>query len=211
MFQKKLGSERVSLSPATLAFLLAGQFLISAISGFAQSQTPPSQGNTTTNDPAVVEVLEKHIRAIGGREVLKADKTVETQSEREVLGTTSHVYRIEDRTTGRFYSATGGPNGKIEQGFDGKRAWRKAPFFRGYLQESDPQARAATNRRAPFYEYKESGRVFKKLLNETVSGRQYIVLAGEETDPLGRTFNVRYYFDPQTYLLGQVVRGGDIS
>src|SRR6266498_5308570 len=162
MLQKKVGSERVSLPPATLAFLLAGQFLISAISGFAQSQTPPLQGNTTTNDPAVVEVLEKHIAAIGGRDVLKADKTVETQSEREVLGATSHVYRIEDRTTGRFYSATDGPNGKIEQGFDGKRAWRKAPFFRGYLQESDPQTRAAANRRAPFYEYKESGRVFKK-------------------------------------------------
>jgi len=211
MLRKKIGSERISLSLATLAFLFVGQFFIGPILRVAQSQAPPSQSNTTTIDPGAIEVLEKHIAAIGGRDVLKADKTIETQIEREVMGTTSRVYRIEDRTTGRSYTLTDGPNGKIEQGFDGKRAWRKAPFFRGYLPESDPQTRAATNRRAPLYEYKESGLVFKKLPNETVSGKEYIVLAGEEMDPLGRAIAVRYYFDPQTYLLGQVVRGGEVT
>src|SRR5712691_9334049 len=96
MLPKKVGSEKVSLSLATLAFLFVGQFSINPISCVAQSPAPPSQSNTTTSDPAAVEVLEKHIAAIGGRDVNKAVKTSELQTEAEVFGMVNKATRLED-------------------------------------------------------------------------------------------------------------------
>ena len=191
-----------------LAVLAIGDIVIGPelMAGQAQSVSAQAPGN----DPAAIDILEKHVAAIGGRDALKAIKTVETQIEREVLGNTSRVYRIEERATNKFYTLTEGANGKIELGFDGQRAWRKAPFFRGYLPESDPQTRAAVARRPALYEYKESGQVFKVLPKESISGKEYLVLSSEAPDQVNRSITVKYYFDPNTYLLGQTVRGTDV-
>jgi len=114
MLRRKVGSERVSLSLATLGFLFVGHFFIGPLLGTAQSQPPPSPSNTTTSDPAAVEVLEKHIAAIGGRDVNKAVKTLELQTEAEVFGMVQKATRLEDKVTGRFYQRTEGPNGSVE-------------------------------------------------------------------------------------------------
>ena len=212
MLRKKVGSERVSLSLATLAFLLVGQFFISPIFGVAQSQTPPSQGNATTIDPAAVEVLEKHIAAIGGRDVNKAVKTSELQTEAEVFGMVQKSTRLEDRVTGRFYQRTEGPNGSVEIGFDGKRVWQKTPSFRGYLSETDPAARRVMSKEASLIEYKESGKRFAHLPNEKIADKEYSVIESATTDAVsGQQVPVKYYFDPATFLLKQAVRGTAVT
>src|SRR5712692_2068323 len=212
MLRKNVGSERVSLSLATLAFLLVGQFFISPIFGVAQSQTPPSQGNATTIDPAAVEVLEKHIAAIGGRDVNKAVKTSDLQTEAEVFGMVQKATRLEDRVTGRFYQRTEGPNGSVETGFDGKRVWQRTPSFRGYLSETDPAAKRAMSREAPLIEYKESGKRFARLPNEKIEGKEYFVIERTTTDAVsGQQVPIKYYFDPATFLLRQTVRGTAVT
>lgn len=212
MLRKKVGSEGVSLSLATLAFLFVGQFFISTILGVAQSQAPPSQSNTTTIDPAAVEVLEKHIAAIGGRDVNRAVKTSESQTEAEVFGMVNKATRLEDRVTGRFYSRTEGPNGSVEMGFDGKRVWQRTPSFRGYLSETDPAARRVMSREASLIEYKESGKRFARLPNEKIEGKEYFVIESATTDLVsGQQVPIKYYFDPATFLLKQTVRGTAVT
>jgi carboxyl-terminal processing protease len=212
MLQKNIGSERVFPSIAMLAFLFVGQFLVSPISGVAQSQAPPSPSNTTTIAPAAVEVLEKHIAAIGGRDVNKAVKTVELQTEAEVFGMVQKATRLEDRVTGRFYQRTEGPNGSVEMAFDGKRVWQRRPEFRGYLSETDPAARRAMSREASLIEYKESGGKFARLPNEKIEGKEYFVVESTTMDAVsGQQVPIKYYFDPVTFLLKQIVRGTAVT
>ncbi len=89
-------------------------------------KAPTVQVGKNVNDAAVIEILEKHIAAIGGRDAQKAIKTAETQSETEVLGTVNKSYSIRDLVTKRFYTLTESANGKSETGFDGARVWRKS-------------------------------------------------------------------------------------
>src|SRR6266851_7912429 len=212
MLRKNVGSERVSLSLATVAFLFVGQFFISPIFGVAQSQAPPSPSSTTTIDPAAVEVLEKHIAAIGRRDVNKAVKTSELLTEAEVFGMVNKAMRLEDRVTGRFYQRTEGPNGSVEMGFDGKRVWQRTPSFRGYLSETDPAAKRAMSREASLVEYKESGKRFARLPNETIEGKECSVIESTTTDAVsGQQVPIKYYFDPATFLLKQTVRGTAVT
>ena len=212
MLRKNVGSERVSLSLATLAFLFIGLFFISPLSSVAQSQSPYSQGSTTTIDPAAVEVLEKHIAAIGGREVNQAVKTSELQTEAEVFGMVNKATRLEDRVTGRFYQRTEGPNGSVEMGFDGKRVWQRTPSFRGYLSETDPATKRVMSREASLLEYKESGKRFARLPNEKIEGKEYSVIESTTTDVVsGQQVPIKYYFDPATFLLKQTVRGAAVT
>lgn len=69
-------------------------------------KAPTVQVGKNVNDAAVIEILEKHIAAIGGRDAQKAIKTAETQSETEVLGTVNKAYSIRDLVTKRFYTLT---------------------------------------------------------------------------------------------------------
>src|SRR6266404_5662731 len=208
MLRKNVGPERLSLSLATLAFLFVGLFFAGPLSSAAQSQSPSSQGSTTTTDPAAVEVLEKHIAAIGGRDVNKAVKTSELQTEAEVFGMVNKATRLEDRVTGRFYQRTEGPNGSVEMGFDGKRVWQRTPSFRGYLSETDPAARRVMSREASLIEYKESGKTFARLPSEKIEGKEYSIIESTTTDVVsGQSIPIKYYFDPATFLLRQTVRG----
>lgn len=173
----------------------------------------PSENKNSKNESgdAAAEILEKHIAAIGGREVFKAIKTSELQNEMEVFGSINKTYRIEDRVTRRQYQLSETPNGRIEFGFDGTRAWRKAPFFQGYLPDTDPQAKAALKKRPALYEYRESRQKFEKLPNETIAGKEYLVLKTVDTDELAREITVKHYFDPATFLLKQTILGNDVT
>ncbi len=172
---------------------------------------PTVQVGKNVNDAVVIEILEKHIAAIGGRDAQKAIKTVETQSETEALGTTNKRYRIQDRATKRFYTLMETANGKIEEGFDGARLWRKTPYFKGYVSDIDPQAKAFRRNLPALYEYRESGKKFSRLPNETIDGKEYSVLKSTDTGPLGKEVDFKYYFDPATFLLKQIVMGAGIT
>ena len=174
---------------------------------FFAAQPARAQKDESGNDKAVVEILEKHIAAIGGRDVWRSVKTIESYSEREIFGNISKIYRVDDRETNRFYNLTESADGNTELGFDGRKVWRKTPFFKGYLEESDIQAKAVLNKRPPLYEYQKTKWKFEQVPNEIVSGKECIVLKSLETDPLEREVEKRYYFDPTTFLLRQITSG----
>ena len=179
----------------------------------AVASAPPAPAPPQENSPEVVDLLEKHIAAIGGREALSAIQTVDTQREAEVHKAIQHSHEIRDRTNGRFYSKTDGPRGTVEIGFDGKRVWQKASFFRGYLPETDPGVKNLARRHSELFEYQEAGQKFAKLPNETVGGKQLLVLYTRSTefDPQGRETSVKYYFDPDSFLLRRMVIGSEIA
>ncbi|MBX7220071.1 MAG: hypothetical protein K1Y36_09000 [Blastocatellia bacterium] len=190
-----------------LGLTLAGQPAVTTAS--AQPGGQPSQA--AENPPAVVGILEKHIAALGGREKLASIKSVEQYTESEVFGSTQKGYRLEDREKHRYYSRNETSAGIVESGFDGTRVWRKASFFQGYLQDSDPQVKAARQRQPTLAEYQTSHQVFRQLPDETVNGITCLVLETSETDPLGRTVSIKYYFDAKTYLLKQQIEGNEIK
>lgn len=194
---------------------VASSMLLPATSGGQEPKAAASSSPTqTTDEAAAAEILDKYVAAIGGRDVLKSNKNVEEQVEQEVFGSTNKVYSIRE-TTGlrRFYARAEGPNGTIETGFDGKRVWQKTPFFRGYLSESDRQARAAlrSGSQHPLWDYKNSGKKYVRRANETIDGKEYLVVATTETNPFDEQVPVKYYFDPATYLLRRSVIGDQIK
>lgn len=197
------------------SLIIISLFAVTSTAAFGQQaaggKAPTVQVGKNVNDAAVIEILEKHIAAIGGRDAQKAIKTAETQSETEVLGTVNKSYSIRDLVTKRFYTLTESANGKSETGFDGARVWRKSAYFKGYLSETDPQAKSIKSRNPELYEYRESGKKFSRLPDETIEGKEYLVLKGTDTDPLGKEVDVKYYFDPATFLLKQRVIGASIT
>jgi carboxyl-terminal processing protease len=181
--------------------------LFAAVLACAAS-TPAVAANV---DPAAAAVLDRYIQAIGGRAELERIKTIETISESTIFGTSQKVYRIEDRPSGRFYTRTEGPSGIVEVGFDGTRVWRRAAFFRGYLSEDDPQFKALTGRRFERWQYRESGRDFAKLPNETIDGKELVVVGSTTLGARGAETPIKLYIDPATYLLVRAVTGSDIT
>ncbi len=182
----------------------------------AQNAAPPgttSDPSAANNSAEVVEILEKHIAAIGGRDAQTAIKTVVTEREAEVFQVVRKMYEIRDKTTQRFYSKTEDPNGTFESGFDGKRAWQRSPFFKGYLAESDPNAKTLSRRPPELYSYKESGQKFVRSPDETVDRQQLIVLqtTSRDLDPLSREIPVKYYFHPESFLLRRMVIGAEVT
>lgn len=180
---------------------------LAAVIGLASSAPVEAQEGSPATDSAAREVLEKHIAAIGGRELLNSIRTVEIRQDREVFGQIQKSYTITELVTGRTYSRVEGSSGVVEMGFDGRRAWRRTPFFRGYLEANDPAGHAMINRQRPIHEYQESGVRYARLPNETVDGLDLIVLRSTRADHLGREIPVKLYFDPRSYLLVRRVEG----
>lgn len=178
---------------------------------FAHSNPSASQA-----DEAAGQVLEKYIEALGGRSKFASIKTIETQLESLILGRTIKIYQVDDIENRRSYRKQEGGNGLTELGFDGARAWQRAAFFRGYLQPTSQQARALTRVRislfgAALHDYREGGTKFSRLPDEKVSGKDLIVISGTRVDESNQTIRVKYYFDPVTFLLRQIVSGSAIT
>src|SRR5262249_28015835 len=155
--------------------------------------------------------LERHIAAIGGREARRALKSLEAEREIEIFGMPRSLYEYRDLTSDRFYTKSESSNGVVETGFDGKRAWQKTPFFRGYLSDTDPQAKNMRRKRHGLDEYRERGEAFTRRPNQTIDGAECIVLEGAtaDFDPLARKAPVKYYLDAKTFLLRQMVAGAE--
>jgi RNA polymerase sigma factor (sigma-70 family) len=167
----------------------------------------PAPGKEVTAEEAAAAILEKHIAAIGGRDAWKAVSSVEVQTEGELFGHPVKTVRIEDRQTRRFYNRTEGPSGTTEMGFDGQRVWQKSPFAGGYLPKDDPAAQRLLHRPPLLHEYRESGRRFVRLPDEKLVDKEHLVVESTVKDATGAEFPVRYFFDPDTYLLKRTTHG----
>ena len=174
--------------------------------------------NPDESEKAAIEILEKNVKAVGGRDALARIKSIEIQSELAVLGRTVKVRRISDVAGNRSVQRqdSGGGGGIIETGFDGKRAWQKAAHFRGYLEASNPQAKSLMRGGvnlpgANLYNYQSSGRKFARLADEPIGGVNYSVVKSGYADETGRETAVKYYFDPKTFLIKQIVTGNAVT
>lgn len=103
------------------SILALGPLLATQAASARTTIQPTVQSAGGSIQAGVIEVLEKHIGAIGGREAWKAVKTLELQTEAEAMGKTTTMTRFEDRTTRQFYQVMEAQGMKIEIGFDGKR------------------------------------------------------------------------------------------
>lgn len=217
MLRKNIGSERISLSLATLAFLFVGQFFIGPILRVAQSQGPPSQAAKSSNpqgdEAGGIELAEKNRVAMRPSGDEGRIKTVERQTEQEAMGQISKVMRLTERSTKRFYQLIEGPSGNREMGFDGKRVWQKTPVFHGYLADDDPIARRTIKgeNESPLLSYKTTGQKLYRLPNETIDGKEYLIVRTTTKDPADREIPIKYYLDPATYFVRRTVTGAAIT
>ena len=194
----------------TLSFLCLITIMLGLLSNGAAQQ------KTLQNTKSATEILEKNVKALGGREAFNAIKSIERTTESAVLGRVIKTVLIEDTAGKRSYQRQDGGNGVIEAGFDGQKAWQKAPFFRGYLDTTTPQAKSLTSGGiklpgAALYDYKTSGKKFERLADEQIGGVNYLVIKSADTGDDGKEIPVRYYFDPATYLLKQTISGDAIT
>jgi carboxyl-terminal processing protease len=159
---------------------------------------------TKASDNPAFTIIEKHLAAANGN--LPRAKVVDTITETIRQGITEKSRRTDDRATGRVYQSQDTPSGKMETGFDGKRAWRRAPFFRGYLDDNDAVARALRQPRVEMSEFRTNGMKLVKLVDETIDGKTYHVIESEVKTPLA-AIPVKYYFNPTTFLMERMEQG----
>lgn len=178
-----------------------------------QAAPPPAQKpvEVSGDEARAVEVLEKHIATLGGRENIHPIESVERVAELEVFGMVNKTYNLTDRKTRRFYQRSEGQQGVIESGYDGKRIWRKTAFFRGYVPETDPAYRRFQQSEFSLLDYRESGRKYFRRPDEKVGDTLCYVVEGTVPTPAQGEVPIKYYFDSTTYMIRQTVVGADIT
>lgn len=201
-------SHKLGLFSVVAAFvLLVTSLAPSAQPAAAAAPAPPPAPATIDADAATI--IDKHIEAIGGQALRKSTAFVDTVTETERSGSIEKGRRVDDLRDPmrrRFYSMQDGASGKIETGFDGTRAWRRAPFFRGYLEDSDATTRAAKQPRQDLAEYRTNGMTLSKMADEIIEGKNYLVIAST-LNTQGRATPMKYFFDPTTYFLMRTEQG----
>lgn len=173
-------------------------------------------GNQDAGEAAAIEILEKNLAALGGQDAFALIKSIEIHIERAILGRTIKVKRLDDVAGKRSFQRQDTDGNIIETGFDGKRAWQKAPFFRGYLEAFNLQAKALMRGGvnlpgANLYDYKSSGKKYARLPDEQIGGKTYAVIKSGYADEAGKETQVKYYLDPTTYLIKQIVSGNALT
>jgi hypothetical protein len=174
---------------AIILGFLHGAATAQSVSPTRQEKTAdPSTVNRSAADQdaserAAIEILEKHVEALGGRDAFAKIKSVETQIEIALLGRTIKARHINDVAGNRSLNRQDNGGNISETGYDGKRAWQKAPHFRGYLEASSPQAKsfARGGVRLPgasLYDYKMGGKKFVRLADEKIGVAAERVIKG---------------------------------
>jgi hypothetical protein len=182
----------------------------------ADREAAPAQDAKSSNpqgdEAGGIELAEKCRAAMGVTDQNRF-KTEERQIEQEAMGQLIKITRITERSSGRFYSLTEGPNGNREMGFDGKRVWQKTPSFHGYLADDDPMAMRIIKgeNESPLLNYKKTGQKLYRLPNETIDGKEYLIVRTTTRDRADREIPMKFYLDPVTYFVRRTVTGVAIT
>lgn len=182
-----------------------------------EPQAAPAQAakssDTQGDEAGGIELAEKTRAAMGVTGDRNRAKTQERRTEVEAMGQLNKTTRITERSTRRFYSLTEGPNGNRETGFDGKRVWEKTPIFHGYLGDDNPRARRIIKgeNEWPLLNYKTTGQKLYRLPNETIDGKEYLIVRTTTKDPADREIPIKFYLDSATYFVRRTVTGAAIT
>ncbi|HAV62901.1 MAG TPA: hypothetical protein DCY13_11115 [Verrucomicrobiales bacterium] len=148
-------------------------------------------------------ILKKHVNAIGGEALHKKAKSREIVATMDMpaAGFTAEM-KILAKAPDKIRTELEIPQmGKVVEGYDGKVAWSQSPFT-GLIEKSGGQLEQ-TKRQADFHRDVEIAKRFetwKVRGNETVSGKETIVLEGSSPGKDGETM----WLDAKTYLIHKV-------
>lgn len=151
--------------------------------------------------PTALEVVERHIQAVGGRAAWLKIKSQYTAGTIEVLDTdTKGTYEVYAKAPNRdllIMKFAGG--GGFKEGFDGQRSWSLSQ--KNGAQYDPPEKQTRNKRDADFYKYLHFKVHFpnaKVIGIEEVSGAKAYLI---EATPAGEKLSERLYFDVRTGLL----------
>ena len=177
-------------------------------SAFAQEKPQPAkapEANTakaTAAEPTVDQILDKFVRAIGGRQAVEKVTSRVTKGTFEVttmgLKGEIEIYAKAPNKTLTIQNLSG--VGVIRDGFDGKIAWSENPMMG--LREKSGAELAAIARVSDIHVMIKTRQIYSKLESkgrEKVGNREtYVILA---TPAEGAP--VKMYFDAQTGLIAR--------
>ncbi len=161
--------------------------------------------HSLTAAPSAEEVLDQHVKALGGVEAAKKLKTrnIKASFEMPAAGISADLEMIS-KAPDKLLSIITIPNlGAIHEGYDGKVAWSKNPFAGGITEKSGAQL-AQARTQADFYRDVEIKDRLNNLTHEgtkTVDGEECHVISGK--DHSGNT--ERMFISKKDHLIKQVV------
>lgn len=176
---------------ASLAHVPAGASIYNVSLGKAQRRQLPT----------VEQIVERFIKALGGRAAWLKIKSHYVAGTFEVAGTpTKGTYEVYLKGSTRSLTimrlAVGG---EIKTGFDGQRGWSQT--LQNEAQYEPPAKQAAIKRDADFYKYLNFRRHFPNAkvtgIEEVEGLKAYLI----EAIPAGEHLPERLYFDVRTGLL----------
>jgi zinc protease len=189
------------MKPIFTSALLIAAFSLSAFAQKPDSSKPADPKPTATPKlPEAKDVVEKYVKAIGGREPLKKQKsryqaaTVEL-SPMGIKGTVETFARSDDRL---LVKTSLGGLGEILVGFDGQKAWTVNPIQGNRVQEGKELLQ--TKRTAMFAREISFDRLYNAMRVrgiESVGDRQAIVVVASSD---GLPDDV-LFFDKETGLM----------
>lgn len=160
--------------------------------------------HTLTAAPSAEEVLDQHVKAIGGEAAAKKLKTrhIKANFEMPAMGMTVDL-DIISKAPDKLLTTITIPNmGVNQEGYDGKVAWSKNPFA-GVTEKSGAQLEQA-RAQADFYrdvEIKDRLTDLKHEGTKTVDGEECHVISGK--DKSGNT--ERMFISKKDHLIKQIV------
>ena len=157
-----------------------------------------------TAAPSAEQVLDQHIKALGGEAAAKKLKTRHIKADFEMpAASMSADLEIISKAPDKLLSKINIPNmGEIHEGYDGKVAWSNIPAV-GIIEKSGAQLEQ-TRTQADFYRDVEIKDRLKDLSQEgtkTVNGEECHVISGKDQN--GNT--ERMFISKKDHLIKQVV------
>lgn len=181
--------------------------LLFAIAGRAQTPDapkgavpPPSAAASIPKLPSGAEVMEKYVKAIGGRDALLKYKTLYQSGSVELLpmGVKGTIERYEAADAKTFVKLELDGVGTFLDAFDGKTGWTSNPL-QGFRVKSGQELQQV-KRGAFFYKEVYPERIYSKLVTTKIDkvGERpvYVVVGSSEGLP-----DDTLYFDTETDLL----------
>jgi zinc protease len=186
-----------------LTFIIVGSAVLGAVAAESPTQSATKSAPVTNKSavpmPTVDEILERNIRALGGKTALLKVTTRSLKGTVRMSGIAVKIpWQLLAKAPNKSLSLLGASGQAELEGFDGRVAWSKAPL--GPVKEKTGDELALMKREYEFYRELKLKSLYTELSlvgTETVEGRKAFVL---EAKP-ATGYPERYYYDADTALL----------
>lgn len=183
---------------ATLVLIIFST--LSQATGVASNPRLDLGSNERSQLPTVSQVIERFLRAVGGRAAWLKVKTQYAAGTIEVPATGNKgTYEVFSTAPYKVLTILRFTTGEFRFGFDGKKSWTQAQ--QGQARYDPPEKQAASRRDLDFYKYLNFKQHFPSAgvtgIEEVEGAKAYVV----EAIPAGEKLPERLYFNISTGLL----------